>query len=1563
MSPFSKSDPKPSGSGSDDTTSQPTPSLRHLFTFTNWSHCGFLAGGLVASVLSGALKTSLSILIGRIFAVIAKFGAGQLSSSDTLSQVSSWCVILTVVGAAGWLVNFAFMFSWVAFSETQARGIRRTIFRGLLAKEMRWFDSQRDGVPSLLVGIQTQTRELQMASSVALGTLSAEIATALANLIVAFYTSWRLTLVLLATVPISLVILALLSRRLKPAIAAQKRELARAAQCAGSALAAIDLVKACNGVDHETWQYAGAARRAAGRYRVQARAGAAQFAYVKFWMESLFVVGFYYGAVLVGQGRLGPGQVLTAFYAALAALQAVEAFVPMYMGLARGMAAGLALHRIANDVERGREVHQMKGGYLPRVCFGDVDVNNVSFAYPSNPSQVVLKPSSFRFRPEELCFIVGKSGSGKSTLGNLLVKFYEPLAGDILLDGHALRTLDLEWLRRHVTLIQQTSVLFNDTFFANVAFGHKSPTRVTGAQVKAACETALLQSTLASLPNGLHTNVGPGGHNLSGGQKQRLALARAKLRDSPILILDEVTSGLDPISRGLIMDAIRKWRKGKTTIIITHEVAQIRPQDFVYVMDEGAIVQEGLSGDLQQEENGLYAHLMSSAGEGTGSDNGTRSGSVFTGSRRTTACTVDFSRPLNAKAQSHSRTSRLSSTVSSVGAHTAHPFPPRTTSLVPPRISSLGATLSPDLMPGPDQPQSNAYEVEAEDRRGSSRTPGFAISRMINNLGQRLSTWRPTLRQGSRGYALDDLTPPILPINKTTSILRLQDLGNTIRHDRRGSFSEERRHLRDANSATVTDSSSQIDSSGSRARLTPGAGLDDGGPDRVASLWSIYKTVWPCLSFKEKLFLLIGLFTSVLTAVSVPAFSLVFANLLGALYQEENRLQAGQKWALILLVTASAGGVATFASHYFLEYAAQAWVNRLRLRALTKVLRQPKAWFDNPKHSASRINECLDRNAEEMRNLVGRFAPLLMVVVIMITGSVAWALAISWKLTLVSLASGPVLIAATKAYSAVSNKWETRCNKAAEDTSAIMTETFNNIRVVRALTLEKFFTRKHDRSTKQTFALGTRKAAYSAALYGCWQSMFWFMMALIFYYATVLLAKNQEITVQAILQVVNLLVLGLTTASNILNTVPGIAASQATAAQLLYYADLPVDSDGDAKDKKLLFDPFPIRMDQLSFSYPRKQNLPVLRNLSLRFDAGTSTALVGPSGCGKSTIAALLLGLYLPDDASGRYRRGRGHSASTSDDDSLSRYVPPRPPLTFASHPVNAVDLPSLRNHIGYVPQQPFLFPATLAANITYGLAEDSPLRAAANVERAARHAGLHGFVHSLADGYDTVVGDGGQALSGGQAQRVCLARALARHPKLLVLDEPTSALDAESAEGVRRTIRALMRAHNNSSSSNSNSDYNDSARVHSWFDDDAGAPLQPLCVVVVTHSAEMMRAADRVVVIEDGAVAETGAYDELLGRRGRFAALVSGGAWMGGEPTGGAGPRTDKKERGGEAQQQLPLRAEGHEYAIRSRWVGAADVDWNNGTAGPATGLLSPLASPFTRPSPRRVHKAQEDV
>lgn len=222
--------------------------------------------------------------------------------------------------------------------------------------------------------------------------------------------------------------------------------------------------------------------------------------------------------------------------------------------------------------------------------------------------------------------------------------------------------------------------------------------------------------------------------------------------------------------------------------------------------------------------------------------------------------------------------------------------------------------------------------------------------------------------------------------------------------------------------------------------------------------------------------------------------------------------------------------------------------------------------------------------------------------------------------------------------------------------------------------------------------------------------------------------------------------------------------------------------------------------------------------MSFSFNPHSSTALVGSSGCGKSTIASLLLGLYPPDSGT----------------------------ISIASFPLEALHLHSLRSMVSIVPQSPTVFPATVAQNIAYALPEGSPLASLSSIRAAAKCAGIDEFFMSLPQGYNTLIGEGGSGLSGGQVQRLAIARAVVRRPELLVLDEATSALDGESASVIHTLVKRLEKVG--------------------------------IGCLIVTHSTEMMRACAECVVLSDGRVLEKGPFRELIARKhGELKRLIGG--------------------------------------------------------------------------------------
>lgn len=1238
------------------------------------------------------------------------------------------------------------------------------------------------------------------------------------------------------------------NRGLQAAILAQKGHLSQASKAAISSISSIETVKAYNAQRYEIGRYRYSVRMAELSYLKQASGISMQLGASKFVGIMIFVLGFWYGSVLVHQG-VKAGSVLTTFYAVMQAVEAVEALLPQWIVLTKGMSAGETLKHIILQMENGRVITKMKGGARPTTCVGDIDVTNVSFSYPSTPDIKALHPSTFFFPAGETTFVVGRSGSGKSTLSNLLMKYYEPGSGEISIDGRPLQTLDLEWVRNNVTLIQQQSVLFNETLFRNIAFGRAQHATVTRTDVLAACQIALLQETIHNLPDGLDTFIGSGGNQMSGGQKQRVSIARSKLKDSSILILDEATSALDPISRSLVMEAIRQWRRGKTTIVITHDITQIAPKDFLYVLDKGRIVQEGFREALEKVADGPFISFLPPPAkkvDGLGLRDLVTTASLVSVDSSSDSDDYDgelqapkkplgrFSTFLGLTGSPHTAT--LNRRVS-VGMGTVKMNELRAeTTWKGPKMPALPAKYANEInKPSP------ALASPAESRRKSIKAGALLLARQPSMNGRRSSLQTPedleliqlmgdsTVSSRSGAKKLDRTMTPMTPNFEPRQVY-----GDVV----------------------------------SMYSAKKAASIKAPKPKKLKKkemkLSTIIGTLWKTLNTRQRAIFVLAFVCTGVTAGCTPAFSYVLSKLMSTYSLPPSEASQSRFWALITLAIGGIDGLSCFISHYCFEYCGQMWVDNLRVEVLTRVLAQPRSWFDNPRNSPTVLSDTLDRNAEEMRNIIGRFIGVLVLAATMMIIAVVWSFTACWQLSLVGLAAAPFIFIVSRLFETISSEWERRGNEAGSKVSEVFNETFANIRVVRALTLENYFKNKHDAATEAAYQIGKRRAIFSAPFFGLNDASTFFVTALVMYYGAVV-AGNGTATIDKVVLVITLLLFASSSAAASTASIPQIASSKATAARIIRLSRLPESSSFESMGAVRLINPFPIRFQNLSFSYPSRPSAKIISNLNLKIEAGTSTAIVGSSGSGKSTLATLLLGMYPPSEP-------------------LHHHTPT---LTFAGSSIFDISINDLRDLIAIVPQAPVLFPSTIGENITYGLPETSPLRSTGHVHRAGKEAGIHEFIMSLPEGYNTLIGEGAQGLSGGQAQRISISRALIRRPKILILDEATSALDVESAKLVRDTIQNLIAPAPPMSPSRFDGFENVSLKSepgrkgHVRNFSRGGMPFRKdtsaMAVVIITHSLDMMKIAERIVVLENGKLVEDGSWDELCYAGGSFQRLIGG--------------------------------------------------------------------------------------
>jgi ABC-type multidrug transport system fused ATPase/permease subunit len=417
-----------------------------------------------------------------------------------------------------------------------------------------------------------------------------------------------LALVSLSVVPLMLVWIRWAGARLRPDVEQVRRLESRLTARLHESFAAIRLIKSFAREPYETSRVFGAADEAI-RARVLLSTREAIFSLV---IGSLTVIGstlvIIVGGWLVIRGRLTVGTLLVAL---------------AYLGFVYGPLSGIAnttttIHQALAGAGRVREIlaltpegHEEPAAVPAPLFRGAVRFEHVSFQYDN---RTVLADVDFEVRPGELLALVGPSGAGKTTLVSLIPRLYEPTAGRILIDGNDIVHMRLADLRRQIAIVQQEAPVMSGTVLDNLRYGRLDATR---AEIDAAVRAANADEFIGRLESGYDTPLGESGAGLSGGQRQRLSMARAFLRDAPILILDEPTAALDAISEEAVFTALRRLRTGRTTFVIAHRLSTIRDADRILVMDQGRIVDEGTHATLLASSS-LYRRLAARIAAVTG---------------------------------------------------------------------------------------------------------------------------------------------------------------------------------------------------------------------------------------------------------------------------------------------------------------------------------------------------------------------------------------------------------------------------------------------------------------------------------------------------------------------------------------------------------------------------------------------------------------------------------------------------------------------------------------------------------------------------------------------------------------------------------------------------------------------------------------------------------------------------------------------------------------------------------------------------------------------------------
>lgn len=977
------------------------------------------------------------------------------------------------------------------------------------------------------------------------------------------------------------------------------------------------------------------------------------------------------------------------------------------------------------------------------------ELRDVSFTYASRPEIAVLDQVNICIPPSKHTAIVGLSGSGKSTVAGLVMRLYDPTAGQVLFGDHDLRDVNVRELRSLVSLVQQEPSLLDRSLLENIAHGLIN----SGNPAHSHLKDALLGSALADLAaevregkdltaaaegrgtqvvqivalarhaakladadgfitklqHGYGTVVGSSGRLISGGQKQRVALARALVKDPAVLILDEATAALDSRSEERIQRAIANISHGRTMLTIAHRLSTITNADNIIVMHKGRVAEEGDHPALMAKD-GTYAEMV--------------------------------------------------------------------------RLQTLGSSAQKD--------GAASMAVATDNKSGS-----------------------PELGAGKAEH---------------DSATSTSNLDNGENEKPSGISASESEGLGPAPEAAAE---------GDVELETPSK-----------SLWALLRGYAPVVR-PHLLVIFLALLGSIVVGGAFSGEAVIFGNTVDRLNvcrSPDSIRSSGSLFGLMFFVLAIIEFFANVVSWTGFGWVTERIVYSVRVLSFRSLFEQDIQWHQSKGRTPAVLLSYITRDGNALAGLSGSVIGTLFSITANLIAAIVLTHIISWRIALVCLALVPLLLGAGLMELRVLGKFEERHENAYTRSVDIGTEAVSSIKTIAALSLEEETLRTYRRSLK-----GPRKEMLKVtAQASLCQAITYFLgncvNALAYWWGGKQIIAGNVSTAQFLIVVFSLLVSALLW-SQMFALAPELSSARAAMARILGLIEigsdgiqgkvrprspapagsssssLPSLSDRDfsAEEKTLETSGSHVRVKDsqgasvqfrdVFFSYPARPDAQVLKGLSIDIRPGTFCALVGPSGAGKSTIISLVERLYCPQSGA----------------------------ILIDGLDVTKTRDTSFRDNIALVPQESMLFEGTIEFNLGLG-ARPGHQVTKKEIEEACKLANIHDVIEALPEAYKTLCGPNGARFSGGQKQRLSIARALVRKPRLLILDEPTSALDAESERLLQDGLEKASKG---------------------------------ITVIAIAHRLRTIRKADCIFWIEDGRCVEYGTHEELYEKSAGYRANV----------------------------------------------------------------------------------------
>ncbi len=569
-----------------------------------WNLAAILAAMLLQTAMSVAAPWPLKVVLDNVVGVhhlpprVAAALQPFLSETNKMSIAAAAAVVTVIIALLGALASYVGNYYTTSVGQWVANDLRMRTYHHLQQLSLRYYSEHQTG--SLLSTITADVQTIQSFASSSTLAILVDLLTIVAMVVIMFWLNWDFTLMVVALTPVMLLLISRFKKAVKKATHEVRKQQSNIVEVVQQDLQSVRVVKAFGRQDleqEELSEVSKATVQAALRAR-KVKALLAPIVTVIVSLCTAFVL--WRSSALILAGAMTAGSLTVFLYYLANFFKPVQDLAKMTNSIAQ---TAVGVERVRAILDADDVIPQKPDAPDPPPFRGDVEFRNVSFSYSTEAA--VLRDVSFTIKAGQTVGIVGPTGSGKSTVVSLIPRFYDPTSGTITIDGRNIRDYSLAGLRNQIAYVLQETVLFRGTVAENIAYGRGGATR---DEVIAAAKLANAEEFIVKMPQGYDAMVGDRGDTLSGGQRQRIGIARAIVRNNPILILDEPTAALDTESEQLVIEALERLMKGRTVITIAHRLSTIRDAQNILVLKDGVVLEQGTHEALLAK-GGSYAEL------------------------------------------------------------------------------------------------------------------------------------------------------------------------------------------------------------------------------------------------------------------------------------------------------------------------------------------------------------------------------------------------------------------------------------------------------------------------------------------------------------------------------------------------------------------------------------------------------------------------------------------------------------------------------------------------------------------------------------------------------------------------------------------------------------------------------------------------------------------------------------------------------------------------------------------------------------------------------------------